>query len=112
LPPCYDTEPTTLVAFQLNRVYDGAIMPSRVQITVDPDVAHRAQERARARGLSFAEYVRRLIDKDLGEPEASADPRVIFDLVTAGERTDIARDKDRLIGDAVADDDGSVSPSR
>ena len=72
-----------------------------MQITVDPDVAHRARERARARGLSFAEYVRRLIDKDLGELEASADPRIIFDLVSVGERTDIARNKDRLIGDAV-----------
>jgi len=84
-------------------------MPTRVQITVDPDVAHRARERARARGLLFAEYVRCLIDRDLGEPEASADPQMIFDLVSVGERTDIARDKDRLIGDAAADDDGSVA---
>ena len=87
-------------------------MPSRVQITVDPEVAHRAQERARAHGLSFAEYVRRLIAKDLGEPEVSADPSVIFDLIKGGEHTDVAHDKDRLIGEAIAEDHELIPPSR
>ena len=61
----------------------------------------RALDKAAELGISFAEYVRRLIAQDLGEAKPKADISVIFDLVTEGEPTDIARDKDKLIGDAV-----------
>ncbi len=77
-------------------------MPSRMQITIDPELGRRARARAKARGISFAEYVRRLIARDVGSQEPAADPRRVFDLVRDGEPTDIARDKDRLIADAVA----------
>ena len=73
----------------------------RTQITMDPEMQRRAQAKAAELGLSLAEYVRRVIAHDLGEPKQKADISVIFDLVTEGEPTDIARDKDKLIGEAV-----------
>ncbi|HEY1246036.1 MAG TPA: hypothetical protein VGF29_14510 [Hyphomicrobiaceae bacterium] len=86
------------------RTGDGmmaAIMNARTQITMDPEMQRRAHAKAAALGISFAEYMRRLVQQDLGEPEAKADISIIFDLVTEGEPTDISRDKDKLIGDAV-----------
>ena len=61
----------------------------------------RAHAKAAELGISFAEYVRRVIANDLGEPKPKADISIIFDLVTEGEPTDIARDKHKMIGDAV-----------
>ena len=76
-------------------------MNARTQITMDPEMQRRAQAKAAELGISFAEYVRRVIAQDLCEAKPKADISVIFDLVTEGEPTDIARDKDKLIGDAV-----------
>ena len=76
-------------------------MNSRMQITLDAQTQRRAQAKAAELGISFAEYVRRLIAQDLGEAKPKADISIIFDLVTEGEPTDIARDKDKLIGEAV-----------
>jgi hypothetical protein len=61
----------------------------------------RAQARAAELGISFAEYVRRVIAQDLGEPKPKADVSIIFDLGASDEPTDIARDKDKLLGEAV-----------
>ncbi len=52
-------------------------------------------------GMSFAEYVRTLIVEKLGADRPRVDPSIVFDLGSSGEETDIARDKDRLIGEAV-----------
>lgn len=68
---------------------------------MDPETQRRAQAKAAELGISFAEYVRRLVAQDLGEAKPKADVSVIFDLGASGEPTDIARDKDKLIGDAV-----------
>lgn len=76
-------------------------MYSRMQITLDAQTQRRARVKAAELGVSFAEYVRKLIAQDLGEAKPKADISVIFDLVTEGEPTDIARDKDKLIGEAV-----------
>jgi hypothetical protein len=76
-------------------------MNARTQITMDPEMQRRAQAKAAELGISFAEYVRRLVASDLGKPRPKADVSIIFDLVTEGEPTDIARDKDKLIGEAV-----------
>ena len=61
----------------------------------------RAHAKAAELGISFAEYVRRLIARDLGKPEQSTDVSIIFDLVERGPPTDIARDKDKMVGEAV-----------
>jgi hypothetical protein len=72
-----------------------------MQITLDPDLQRRARKRVSKLGVSFAKYVRQLIARDLGERPVAPDVSAIFDLVKDGERTDIARDKDRMIGEAV-----------
>jgi hypothetical protein len=77
-------------------------MNARTQITMDPELQRRAQAKAAALGISFAEYIRRLVAGDLGEQHKSKpDISVLFDLGASSEPTDIARDKDKLIGQAV-----------
>jgi hypothetical protein len=79
-------------------------MNARTQITLDPETQRRAQSKAAELGISFAEYVRRLIATDLGELEQKADVSIIFNLIDDGPPTDIARDKDKMIGEAVWSD--------
>jgi len=74
-------------------------MMARTQITLDPEIQRRARQRARDLGCSLAEYVRRLVARDLGNPHAKADPSIIFNLGNSGG-SDIARDKDQMIGQA------------
>jgi len=77
-------------------------MTVRTQITMDPETQRRAQAKAAELGISFAEYVRRLVANDLGEPaRAKPDISVMFDLGASGEPTNIARDKDKMIDQAV-----------
>jgi len=77
-------------------------MVVRTQISLDSEAHRRARRRAGDLGISLAEYVRRLVDADLSSPgPAAADVKAVFDLGDGG-RTDIARDKDTLLGDAVA----------
>jgi hypothetical protein len=76
-------------------------MNARTQITIDPELQRRAQARAAELGISFAEYVRRLLANDLGEVKPKADISIVFDLGASDEPTDIARDKDKMIGEAV-----------
>jgi hypothetical protein len=79
----------------------GAIMNARTQITIDPEMQRRAQAKAAELGLSFAAYIRRLLAQDLGETKRKADVSVLFDLVDEGPPTNIARDKDKMVGEAV-----------
>jgi hypothetical protein len=76
-------------------------MNVRTQITLDPETQRRAQAKAAELGISFAEYVRRVLNENLGEPKKQADVSIIFDLGASAEPTDIARDKDKLVGEAV-----------
>lgn len=76
-------------------------MNARTQITLDPELQRRAHAKAAELGISFAEYVRRLLARDLGEPKPKADISAVFDLIDEGPPTDIARDKDKMVGEAV-----------
>ena len=76
-------------------------MMSRTQITLEPEMQRRARDRAVQLGISFAEYVRRLLVRDLGEPQQKVDPSSVFDLGTSGG-ADVARDKDSMLAAAVA----------
>jgi hypothetical protein len=76
-------------------------MNARTQITMDPEMQRRAQAKAAELGISFAEYVRRVVAEDLGAPKPKADISMIFDLIREGPPTNIARDKDKMIGEAV-----------
>jgi hypothetical protein len=79
-------------------------MNARTQITMDPELQRRAHAKAAELGLSFAEYVRRLVADDLGEPKPKAEISSLFDLGASSEPTDIARDKDQMIAQAVWDE--------
>lgn len=76
-------------------------MMHRSQITLDRELQRRARKRAQALGISFSEYLRRLLARDLGEPAAETSPATVFDLGDSAG-ADVARDKDTLIGEAVA----------
>jgi len=76
-------------------------MMTRTQITLDSELQRRARERATTMGISLTEYIRRLLACDLEQPQQPVDPALVFDLGSSGS-ADIARDKDVLIGEAVA----------
>ena len=76
-------------------------MNARTQIKLDPEVQRQAQAKAAELGISFAEYIRRLVSQDLGEPKRRAHISVLFDLVDEGPPTNVARDKHKMLDEAV-----------
>jgi hypothetical protein len=80
--------------------YDVATMMARIQIALSPEDQRRARARATELGISFAEYVRRLIARDLGESPGSSDPHRLFDLGDSGG-SDVAVQKYSYVGEAV-----------
>ena len=76
-----------------------------VQLTVPIDDAslERARVAAAARGLTVEAYVAELVKTCLPPmpPAVKSDVSSIFGLIEDGEPTDIARDEDKLIGEAV-----------
>lgn len=76
-------------------------MVTRTQVTLDQAVHRRARERADQLGISFAEYVRRLVADDLGEG-TPAEPDAIFGIFDSGG-SDVAADKDSMIATAIDD---------
>lgn len=74
-------------------------MMSRTQITLESEVQRRARERASELGVSLAEYVRRLVARDLARPQTAIEVDRIFDLGSSSG-ADIARHKDSMIADA------------
>ena len=79
-------------------------MNARTQITLDPELQRRAHAKAAELGISFAEYVRRVLANDLGEQKPKVDISAVFDLVDEGPPTNIARDKHKMIGQAMWDE--------
>jgi hypothetical protein len=75
-------------------------MNGRVQITLDVETYRRARAKAADLGISFAEFVRRALARDLDKPKPKPDMSVFFDLGASDVPTNVARDKDRLIGEA------------
>lgn len=75
-------------------------MASRSQITLAQETHRRAKRRAAELGISFAEYVRRVVERDLGEPPQTADPGQIFGLFNTGG-SDVAKHKDRYVDEAM-----------
>ena len=74
-------------------------MMVRTQISLDSEIHALTRERAAKLGISLAEYMRRLVDRDLAESPRSIDRSIVFDLGTSGT-SDIASEKDRMIGEA------------
>jgi hypothetical protein len=76
-------------------------MMARTQITLQPEIQRRARQRAGDMGISLAEYVRRLLARDLGSATSMANPALVFDLGRS-RGSDIARNKDAMIAEAFA----------
>ena len=86
-------------------------MMSRIQISLDPELRRRAREKAAQLGISFAEYVRRLLDTDLGVPAPGSGPAALFNLGSSAGG-DVARDTDRMVGRAVAEREARYGDDR
>lgn len=80
-------------------------MMARTQVSLDLETQRRARKRASELGISFAQYIRGLVARDLATPPRPSDPSLVFDLGTSGG-ADIARNKDAMIGEAVAAERG------
>ena len=76
-------------------------MMARTQITLDPEVQRRVRQRAGELDVSLAEYIRRLVLRDLGTPERQAGAEAVFNLGASGG-SDVARHKDAMIAAAFA----------
>ncbi|MCY4406423.1 MAG: hypothetical protein OXC15_08645 [Rhodospirillaceae bacterium] len=74
-------------------------MMVRIKISLDLERHALARARAASLGISLAEYVRRLIDRDVAERPDETDRSVVFDLGTS-EGTDVATQRALMIGKA------------
>lgn len=74
-------------------------MMTRTQLSFERRMLKRARDRAGKLGISLAEYVRRLVARDLEGNPAPADPSAVFDLGSSGS-SDIAAEKDAMLGEA------------
>lgn len=63
----------------------------RTQIALDDSVHARVRQKASELGVTMAEYIRRLIERDLDGPEPAMDPATIFALGGSGG-SDIANE--------------------
>lgn len=71
-------------------------MMVRTQITLEAELQRSARRRASEIGVSLAEYVRRLVTRDLARPEQKPDVSRIFNLGSSGG-SDIAANKEAMI---------------
>ncbi len=73
----------------------------RTQIALSPEQHARVRQKAAALGITMAEYIRRLVDRDLSTAGPQADPGAIIAIGRSGG-SDIASDRRQMTGDAVA----------
>ena len=81
-------------------------MLTRTQILLDSHALKEARRRAAESGISLAEYVRRLVARDLGGAARVADPSLVFNLGDSGG-SDVARRKDAMVAEALAAERGA-----
>lgn len=74
-------------------------MVVRSQVTLEAEAHRRAKRRAADLGVSFAEYVRQVIDRDLGD-QPKADISAIFGLFDSGI-SDVSSNVDKYLGEAL-----------
>jgi hypothetical protein len=82
--------------------YDGTIMVVRTQVSLDAEMHQRAKRRARERGISFAEYIRQVVDSDLGG-QPKTDISEIFGIGDSGG-SNVARHKQQYLDEAVLEE--------
>ncbi len=78
-------------------------MTVHITIPVDDEVLERARQEAQRQGTSIEVLVTGLLASRFGKGNHTPTGRIedLFDLFEGGEPTDIARDKDKMIGEAV-----------
>jgi hypothetical protein len=76
-------------------------MMTRTQISLELSMLRSARGRAGELGVSLAEYIRRLVARDLEGPPRSGDPSIVFNLGSSSG-SDVGRDKDDMIAEAIA----------
>jgi hypothetical protein len=76
-------------------------MMSRTQITLDNETHQRARKRAAELGVSFAEYIRSLVARDLSSSGKTTDPSILFGLGRS-VGGNVAENKDAMIAEAFA----------
>jgi hypothetical protein len=76
-------------------------MMLRAQITLDNETHRRARKRAAALGVSFAEYIRGLVARDLASPGKATDRSILFSLGRS-VGSDVAENKDAMIAEALS----------
>ncbi|MCB1015328.1 MAG: hypothetical protein KDB10_09470 [Acidimicrobiales bacterium] len=74
----------------------------RTQIALEATQHARAKQKAASLGITLAEYIRRLVDRDLAGAAPEASPSAIVGLGRSGG-SDIAREGNGAIADAIAD---------
>jgi hypothetical protein len=79
--------------------HDVVTMMTRTQLSFEREMLRRARAKAGELGISLAEYIRRLVAEDLAGSVPPADVTKVFNLGSSGG-SDIARDKDRMVGEA------------
>jgi hypothetical protein len=73
-------------------------MMSRTQVTLETQTHRRARQRASELGVSLAEYMRRLVARDLAGPHAEVDVTCVFDLGRSN-KSDVGKNKDSMIAE-------------
>ena len=74
-------------------------MMTRTQLSFEREMLREARRRADERGISLAEYVRRLVAADLEGDETAPDPSAIFNLGRS-RVSHIARQRDSMVARA------------
>jgi hypothetical protein len=74
-------------------------MMVRTQIALPPEEHRKAKAKAAELNISLAEYVRRLVARDVDEAQPQGDITAMFDLGNSG-RADISQFKDKYVGEA------------
>jgi ABC-type sugar transport system ATPase subunit len=75
-------------------------MMVRTQIALPPEEHRKAKAKAAELNISLAEYVRRLVARDLDHELPRGDITQIFGLARSG-RSDVSENVDKYVGEAV-----------
>ncbi len=76
-------------------------MTEHVTIDLNEEDLERAKAAAANLGMTTEDYLRSLIADQLPAAKGRLPISTLFGLIDEGEPTDIARDKDKLIGEAI-----------
>ena len=74
----------------------------RTQIALSQEQHARVKQKAAALGITMAEYIRRLVDRDLEPTDTLADPAWIIGIGRSG-RSDIASEGKDAVAAAIAE---------